>query len=533
MAIPSAIWVMKRILALLYILLVITGVAHAQKYLGVATGNWGGLNAVYLNPANVADSRDRLSIEVFSLNAGVDNNLGKIDINKGLSRFFNGGLDDINDVFKFSNQSKFSLLAPYGEVRGPGFTATIGRKHGIAFSTRLRGINQFSNFDQSLYRTITDSAYARSQNGDVTLTAKEFNWTAHVWGEVQASYGVVVLEKGRHFLKAGATLRYLSGIGFLGLKGNNLDAKYSSGQDSFYANNTDLEYASNIFSASSALRSDLGVNNFSDRYKNSNGNGIGGDIGIVYNYIEDTNADRYDMDGSYGVYDPAKNRYKFSVSASVTDIGHINYKAENNFGINVRGEGYMTGKGFSDNVQNVDDFKAYALQQGFTADTFKRSTKLYMPAALQVNVDYHIHTHYYVNALYFGNLANRNNFGNSFYSQFTVTPRYETRKYMVSLPITYSLLTNNFKTGLGLRAWGCFLGSDDLLGLFTKRQYGINIYAGAAIRLPHRSMKDTDGDHVSDFRDKCRKEYGTWERKGCPDPADNGQDKDEEETKGK
>jgi len=128
----------------------------------------------------------------------------------------------------------------------------------------LRAINQFHNFDQSLFRTITDSAYAANQNGNVDLTATNFNWTAHLWGELSATYGGVVYQRGHHELKVGVTLRYLTGIGFLGLKGRNLDAHYSQGQDSFYARNTDLEYASNVFSASSALRSNVNTATFSD-----------------------------------------------------------------------------------------------------------------------------------------------------------------------------------------------------------------------------------------------------------------------------
>ncbi|NDC43213.1 MAG: hypothetical protein EBZ77_16970, partial [Chitinophagia bacterium] len=99
--------------------------ASAQKYIGVSTENYSGLNGVYLNPANLADNRYRLTIEIAALNAGVDNDLGKLDIGSGLSKFTSGGTDDLNDVFSYSGKSKFSLLAPYAEVRGPGLTLAI------------------------------------------------------------------------------------------------------------------------------------------------------------------------------------------------------------------------------------------------------------------------------------------------------------------------------------------------------------------------------------------------------------------------
>ena len=129
--------------------------------------------------------------------------------------------------------------------------------------------------------------------------------------------------------------------------------------------------------------------------------------------------------------------------------------------------------------------------------------------------------------MYYGNLATRSNFGNSFYSQVSVTPRYESRRYMVSLPLTYSFLSNSMKVGVGARIFGFFIGSDDALGWITKKQYGANVYVGGFIPFGQHRAKDTDGDHVSDAHDKCPHEYGEWENHGCPVP-----EKDDDKAKG-
>ena len=46
-----------------YLLLTAAGLlsmaANAQRYLGIATGNWSGTTNMYLNPANIADSRSK------------------------------------------------------------------------------------------------------------------------------------------------------------------------------------------------------------------------------------------------------------------------------------------------------------------------------------------------------------------------------------------------------------------------------------------------------------------------------------------
>lgn len=480
--------------------------------MGIATGNWSGMSSVYLNPANIADNRDRLVIDLVNVNAGVDNNLGKLNTVSGLNRFINGNSTNINDVFTYSNRNNFSLIAPSAELRGPGFMLAINHKHSVGFSTRVRGMNQFNNFNQSVYRTITDADY--TANG-INLTSQNFNWTGHVWAEAAVTYGVVLLEKGKHELKAGVTLRYLNGIGYLGLKGNNLNLRYSG--DTITATNTDIQYSSNLVSSNSALSSGIGSNSIFDQLVNSKtGNGIGGDIGVVYDYIQDPEGTSFEMDGKKNVGDQTINRYKLRVSASVTDLGSIFYNTNGNFSVNVRGNGMITGQGLINNVKNYDDFRAYAVRQGFNVDTGKSSNRLYMPTSIVLSADYHAWKNIYVNATYFNNVVNRQNYGNSYYNQLTVTPRYDTRRYSVAVPITYSALSESMKMGLGVRVYGFFIGSDDMLALVS-HQYGMNFYAGGFVPFHKKRVRDRDGDHVSDKKDWCPEDMGTWESHGCPD----------------
>ena len=513
---------MKKLCLALALILCISFSLKAQKYLGIATSNWSGLSSLYLNPANIADNRERLVIDLIGLNASIDNNLGKINTGGSITRFLNGSNTDINNVFEFSGKQQFSLVAPYAELRGPGVMVSINHIHSIAFTTRLRGVNQFNNFDQTLYRTITDPNF--TSNGNIDLTANKFNWTANLWAEAAATYGVVLLNKGHHELKGGITLRFLKGIGYVGLKGNNLDMHYVSGKDSIYAHNTDLEYASNVLNSSGSLTSGVSNSNFFNQFFGKNGgNGMGADIGVVYDYIRDTGADKFDMDGKKGVSDPTKNRYLLRVSASVTDIGSLTYNGNNNFGLSITGNGYLTAQGLIDNVKNYDDFKKYVVQHGFNADTGHVSSTLNMPTTLILSADYHEWRWIYVNATYISNVVNRQNYGNSFYNQITLTPRYDTRRVSVAIPVTYSLLADNLKVGLGLRVHGFYVGSDDMIAFFTNHQYGANFYVGGFIPFNKKKIRDRDGDHVSDAKDKCPDDMGTWENRGCPEKE--GKDK--------
>ena len=458
-------------------LTVLSFTGRAQRNYGVATSDWSSMNSLYLNPANIAGSHEKITISLFSLNLGVDNNLGTFTSigNIGNALKSNDSGSSTSSLFQNSGRKTFSMLAPSLEIRGPGILVKINDRQSIALTTRIRAINQFSNFDQSLYNTITNTGYKPGNN--YSISAQNFNWTAHLWSEIGITYGIVLIDQDNSQLKAGITLRYLGGIGYLSLKGNNLDLNYSSGKDSFYASNSDLEYSSNVVSTRSAIFNGVNASDLLGNFFGSKqGGGLGSDLGLVYSF-NPGGSDKYGDDNANG------KTYKLKLSVAVTDVGSINYKQQYNSTLNVTGNGYITGSGLANNVKNATDFRNYLVGQGFTGDTSAQATKVYMPTALLISADYQIYQRFYVNATYFDNLANRQSYGNSYYNQVTVTPRYDTKLITVGIPITYSMLANDLKMGLGLRIGGFFMGSDDMLALVSKGQYGFNFYLGGYIPL--------------------------------------------------
>jgi outer membrane protein OmpA-like peptidoglycan-associated protein len=491
--------------------------ATAQFNFGIATSNWSGTNSLMLNPANAADDRAKFVIDIAALGFDVDNNLGSINSASVLKRFYKGQDVNINDVFSFSSNKDFSMMAPAAEVKGPGLMYRINQNNTVALTTDIRAFNQFNNFDQTLYRTITDPNF---NNGNYSFSSQKFNWTAQMWSEVNLTYGIVLLNKGKSELKAGITARYLGGIAYVSAKGNNLDADYYGTKDSLYVNHSDVEYASNVISTQNQLSNGIGNADLLSRFFGAKGgSGVGGDIGLVYDFRPDyPNNYKYDMDGQTGIIDYGQNMYKLRISVALTDVGYINYRSSNNFTANVSGNGTLTGDGISNNVNNFNEFRSYAMSQGFSVDTGRNSTKVYMPTALVAGVDYHIAHSFYVNATYVINVANRQDYGNSYYNQLTVTPRYDIRQFSIGLPITYGTLANDLKVGLGIRVAGFFIGSDDVLAAFGNGQHGFDFYLGGFVPINIRKPRDRDNDQVSDKKDLCPNVKGVWAYHGCPDP---------------
>ena len=469
--------------------IILFSTASAQRYFGIATSEWSATNSLYLNPASIAGSHEQVTISLLSLNIAVDNNLGTFPKISNIGKVNNNDTNSNstnNGIFTNSGRKNFSMLVPTLEMRGPGVLVGINNRMTIALTTRIRVINQLNHFDQSLYDQVTNP---NTPTGDYEVSAQKFNWTANLWSEIGLSYGMIVMDDENGQIKAGVTIRHLSGIGYIGLKANNMDLKYSAGKDSFYASHTDLEFASNIVSTNSAALSGLNSSSlFGNLFGSAQGGGFGGDLGVTYTRILNFNGnDKMGKDDA--------GSHKISASASVMDIGAINYN-KNNYTLDIsKGNGYLDGHKIKDYTNNFDSIKAYAIQQGFNADTGNKAVKVHMPTALIISADYQVYRRLYVNATYIANLVNRQAFGNSVYNQITITPRYDSHVFTVGMPITYSALANNIKLGLGLRLGGFFLGSDDMLALMSSNQYGFGFYFGGYVPICRKEhKKDTPND---------------------------------------
>ncbi len=460
-------------------ILVIAGYAsgaYGQRFLGVSTGNYNTLNSMFLNPANLGGCNEKIGINLISFNMGVDNSLGTIssvgNIVKGINSSDSGSNQNL---FTYTNNDKFSMMLPAVEVRGPGVLYRISEKHTVALSTRVRAFNEFNNFNRKLYTTVTQPAL--SATGTNTLNAQNFNWTAHVWSDIGLSYGGVVYSSNSLQVKAGATVRYLMGAGYLGLKGKNLDIAYTNGSDSFHATNSDIEFASNLQNIDNAFSDGV---SFSKIFgSKSGGSGLGADLGVVVSMLPEGGGGNSTSDRAENASDDGS--YKLSLSAAITDIGAITYKSSYN--VNVTGNGYLTGQGLADHLKDYQDFRQYVINQGYTADTGVKSTKVSLPTAMLIGGDYHAYKHFYANATLILNMASDANFGSKYYNQLTITPRYDTKLLTVGLPITYNMLTSNVRMGLGIRFSGFYLGSDDMLAFISNNQYGLNFYFGGMIPI--------------------------------------------------
>lgn len=442
-----------------------TAMASAQHNLAIANSNWSCINSIYLNPANIAECREAKSVSVIGGSFYVDNNVGPFNAGNGLVVAVGDG--KTNNMFRYTNNTKISMMAPYFNIIGPGSVHKLDKNSSMAFTSRLRCMNQFNFFDQTIFHAFNDPKYTPEEN--IVSRPRNFAYTVHVWMEIGGTYARKVYEKDNRKIRLGGTFRYLLGVAYVGVKGETMDATFTKGNTVFNAGNTDIEYSSNMLNTQSRQGNDIARSFGRLLSHGAFGHGIGGDIGAVY---------EYKPKGA-----KSKERYTTKISLSINDIGGIAYGKRVNTNQVINGTGNVTAKGILDNVKNFENMEKYVEKNGLTAATRKKSSFVYMPTHTILSMDYHLKKQYYVNGMMLVNLASRRTYGNNYYNQLSIIPRYETKNLTVGLPITFSTLSNRFKVGTGVSFYNFYIGSDDILAFALKSEYGINIYAGITKRF--------------------------------------------------
>jgi outer membrane protein OmpA-like peptidoglycan-associated protein len=344
--------------------------------------------------------------------------------------------------------------------------------------------------------------------------------------EYALGYGRVLVDKEKHFLKAGVTLKGLQGLQSAYLFIDNLDYEvHSDSTLSLY--NADVQYGhSTNFEASQDNANYRVVSNL----------GLGFDFGVIYEWRPDYAKHKHDMDGETNVWKRNENKYKLKVGVSMTDLGGVKFS-----------KGGQSGD-FTANTTNWDitklDFGTTpiaalddTLSARFGGTNSGADYKMNLPTAFSTQIDYHIWKDLYINQtnfIAFGFNSNANKVHD--FTTISITPRWDHRIAGVSVPISHNSLMGT-RTGLAVRLGPVTFGTSSMYpyraflrgdGFGSKDISGLDAYVMVRIPVAYKRIKDRDADKVSDRKDQCIKVPGTWEYRGCPD-RDGDHIRDEED----
>lgn len=457
-------------------------IGFSQDYSGYRTGNYTGVNGVFFNPANIADSRYRWDVNLVSVSALGGNNQASFKL-KNFRESFDA--DSLENQLYGKNAGATSGLVS-ANVLGPSFMFNATKKTAIAFTSRARVMANVQEVDGTLLQQVVDG-YTSDAGLPYTITsAKNMRVNMNAWSEFGASLGQVIMDKNKHFLKGGITLKYLAGVGNAYLQVKNLTTTIDEDKvaEKAYLSNTSGRLGLGFGGAS--------LDNFeADDLTSFDSRGFGFDIGFVYEFRPDHAKHRH---GDKYEWNRDENKYKLRIGLALLDIGSLKYKRDQSrsgaYDIGVTGADKFYLSELSD--VDLDDYKHFfdSRPQYFTpvSGSTDSEYKVALPTTMQLDIDYNLYRRFYISlAGQFSLISNESKpYNSQYHNTFTLTPRYETGKFGCYLPLNYNELTR-FNAGLSLRLGPLFIGSGSVVTALLNESKQADVHVGIRFGVLHKS----------------------------------------------
>ena len=520
---PTKTYTMKRLLLICAIIFSLSSV-WSQDYLGIASSNYSGNIGLNLQPANLADNRLKLDIQLPSFNFFAGQNFigfkpNYLVRNGNITSSDYPMLNPTPPTGDFTHayfmDGRRAMVSANIEIIGAMFS--LNEKNAVSFNVRERNYVNIDGVDKDLYQLAYNSlAYPALYN--VNLYNKQLSIQTMSWMEYAFGYGRVLKDDGDHFLKVGGRVKALSGFqsAYLYVK----DLKYQANSDSTISlDNATVEYGhSSNFEASQ----DPSRNSF----RPSSKLGWGFDFGVVYEWRPDHEKYKYDMDGETNLWRRDQNKYKLRVGASLTDVGGILFNKGGQSGNFTASTTNWNLSALTIGGNNAVAGADSIISNQFGGTKTGANYRMNLPTAFSTQIDYHVWKDIYVNQTNFIAFSFKNNANKVHdFSTYSLTPRWDHRLIGFSVPFSYNALLG-WRTGMALRLGPLYIGTSNLSpyrdfvradGSGKRELLGADFYVGLHIPIAYKKVKDRDNDKVSDKRDECVKIPGTWEYRGCPD----------------
>ncbi len=315
---------MKKYLLCTLSITVLVFNAHAQDFLGFTNSNYSGVTGSDLQPASIVDSRFKTDFNLFGTSFSLYNNY------VGLKH---EALDHDHKWTDFSTDNYYAFketpIQNHLDIRSgpkpksiyiannlylPSLMVNLTDKDAIALKWKVRSIINIDGVDAPLADLLYNSLEVPSL-WVPQVNNKNLSVQAMVWAEYGFTYARVIKAEGEHFLKAGATVKYVAGLAaaYFYVK----DFQYQFSSDSVLS----ISHGDAGYGHSSNFNSDQ--NNFG--YKSVSQPSFGFDLGVVYEWRPDYMKYKYDMNGEKDLTRKDLNKYKLKVGLSILDIGKVKF----------------------------------------------------------------------------------------------------------------------------------------------------------------------------------------------------------------
>lgn len=469
-----------------------------QEMNGFVHSNYAGITGAQINPSSIVSSKLYLDINTLGLHLFADNNwlyLAKEDFS--FARFFdfefvehpiNPAVPDSRTRAFYDNMDQ-EVKNGYASLKvlGPSFMYSKNdRAFGI--STSFRNIFSADKVPYDIAKFVLESFhYPRQQNTQYD-NQRDFRVGGASFVEISASYAQVIYKHNRNHLSAGITLKGL--LSFGGGYWHVENVRYMV-EDAYT-----LIVDNANGSAGVSLPVNYAVDMNDDNFITSPsilGKGLGFDLGITYQVKLEGHSNT-----SYGIAcEQAFEPYLFKLGFSLIDIGYIKYNKNTRFvelvDAQARWEGFV-----DEPLDNIDYVLTRVDQEINPSNVTRDPFRVFLPAAASAQLDIRMNKDFYVNSSWIQPLVlSPSTIVRP--SQFSITPRYESKDFEVAVPLT--LYEYRYpRIGLSMRLANLVIGTDKLGGFFGMNHFtGMDLYVMVKLPFHKGDCKNINGIECSNF----------------------------------
>jgi hypothetical protein len=455
----------------LALLLILTAKADAQQFIGNSLSEYSAIQMMPYNPAWVCNAWNGNEILVMGGSALAGTNAFYFDRGWVL-RGFNGQAFEGPD-YKRDRRKNVKQIWANAEVLGPAMSFTVKNEHYVGFYTRYRQIVRGGNLSSSEIELLGGSYVDNPLLYEHPITIKNAGFSAHTFGEVGVTYGKILRNDDYHFLKAGASLKYLIGFSAASISTNSFTYERYN-KDSIAQMDGDLT-AVYTYNLNPLIDKDAS-NDFSSWTDRAGKGGLGIDLGVQYQYHPDGNPNE-------------RTNYLFSFAASLTDIGSVKYIADT-------GSASYEVKAGKRKVQSIyrdstEDVGWYFVRQvedsALYVNEDYQKFRMGLPTALRVNFDWNVMPKFNMAVNVLLNMRGSSLDNPSYVSYFNLTPTYSIKPHLtVGMPLTF-IGRQTVCLGTIVRAGPLFVGSNTLFSSIIMAKdwiRNIDAYFGLSFKIP-------------------------------------------------
>jgi hypothetical protein len=441
---------MKPLFKITILLLFLTHISMAQETWGISNSNFAGNMGIFLNPSSIVLAPYESEFNLVSGDIFADNNYVYLKkrshvIYKSISGESIPGNrfgDYYPDKSNKNVYGSFYLMGP-SYIRNNNTTAW-------GLHIALRNVISVTDVPYHLAKFIYEGFDFAPQH-NVNYTAGPFKAATIGWMEIGGTFAKVLKrpKNDKHIIKAGITLNFLAASDGIYIKSDFID---------YTVPNSHLLVV-NKMTAEYGHSAPIDGNNFLFDYFTIRGFGASASIGITY--INSLHKDAYSCNRGA---DNLK-KYNYRLGFSLIDFGYVNFNRQPTRVFNIDNRSaYWQG---IDTTKFVNLFNIDKLSEKFYGDPRLSKTgesfAMYLPSALSLQFDYDIAPRYYVNFSVVKSIP-LSDYSVVRSSQLALTPRYETRRSEIDVPLTFYEFS---KPHLGLAVrYGILVLGTDRLGSF-------------------------------------------------------------------